>query len=91
MVSLRHDQDVYGYMAKVADKKKVHNLNSVSVAKCYCFLLRETIFHEKLGEPLCCYFRCRMKKLLRDELVEKEEQRMLFVIPVNNYGELTDD
>ena len=56
MESLRYGKNIYAYMANFVDEKKARNHDSVSVARCYCFLLRETVFLKKLGEPFCCYF-----------------------------------
>ena len=78
-------------MANIVDKDKVHQLNSVSVVRCYCFLLRETVFHEKVGLPTCHCFRCPMKNLLRETIVERDEQRMLFVITVTNFDDYTNN
>ena len=51
MESLRYGKNIYAYMANFVDEKKARNYDSVSVARCYCFLLRETVFLKKLGEP----------------------------------------
>ena len=72
MESLRYGKNIYVYMANFVNEKKARNHDSVSVARCYCFLLRETVFLKKLGEPFCRYFRCRLKNLLRDVLVKRD-------------------
>ena len=43
-------------MASIIDENKARELDSVSVARCYCFLLTETVFHEKFGQPPCFAF-----------------------------------
>lgn len=56
MESLRYGKIIYASMANIADEKKARNLDSVSVARCYCSILRETVFQEKLGEHYCHFF-----------------------------------
>ena len=48
MESLRYGKIIYASMANIADEKKARNLDSVSVARCYCSILRETVFQENL-------------------------------------------
>ena len=50
MESLRYGKIIYASMTNIANEKKARNLDSVSVARCYCSLLRETVFQERLGE-----------------------------------------
>lgn len=56
MESLRYGKNIYAYMANFVDEKKARNHDSVSVARCYCSILRETVFQEKLGEHFCHFF-----------------------------------
>ena len=51
MTSLRFGRETYYYMANIVDEKKANELDSVSVASCYCFLLKETVFHKQVGLP----------------------------------------
>ena len=90
MKSIRFGKNISPYMANIVDENKARKLNSVSVALCYCFLLRKNVFHEKVGQLFCHCFRCRLKNLLRDILVKRNEQRMLFIITVNNFDDLSE-
>lgn len=56
MKSIKFGKDIYSYMASIIDENKARELDSVSVARCYCFLLTETVFHEKFGQPPCFAF-----------------------------------
>ena len=78
-------------MASTVDGKKANERSSVSIACCYCFLLKETVFHKKVSLLACFCFRCCLKNLLRDVLVEREEQRILFVVTVNNFDQFSDN
>ena len=87
MKSLRYEKEIYSSMTNIVDEYKAHQLDSVSVVRCYWFLLRETVFREKVGLPSCHCFRCCLKNLLREMILERDEQRMLFVITVSNFDD----
>ena len=72
-------------MASAVDGKKANERGSVSIACCYCLLLKETVFHKKVSLLACFCFRCCLKNLLRDVLVEREEQIIRFVVTVNSF------
>lgn len=77
-------------MANIVDENKARKLNSVSIVRCYCFLLRKNVFHEKVDQAFCHCFRCRLKNLLRDVLAERNEQRMLFIITASYSDDLSE-
>ena len=75
MKSIRFGKDIYSYMANIIDENKVRELDSVSVARCFYFLVTETVFHEKVGQPPCFCFRCRLKQFAQRHFSRKERTK----------------
>ena len=77
-------------MSNIFDENKARKLDSISVARYFCFTLTDTNLHDKIFPPPHCFcFHCRIKDLLKEILIERNEQ-VLFVINVNNFNELDD-
>ena len=91
MKSIRFGKDIYSYMSNIIDENKARELGSVSVARFYCFLLTEAVFHENVGQPPCFCFRCHLKNLVREILVERDKQRMLLVVTINNFYDFSNN
>ena len=63
-------------MNNIVDENKAQKLDSISVARCFCFMLTETKIHDKTFAPLHDFcFGCQIKDLLQEILIERNEQR----------------
>ena len=76
MENIKFAQNIYLYMNNIVDENKAQKLDSISVARCFCFMLTETNIHDKTFAPLHDFsFGCQIKDLLQEILIERNEQR----------------
>lgn len=88
MENISFARNIYTYMNNVLDEENTKKLNSLGLTRCFCFLVKETISHDKIYPPPCCFcFRCRLKRLLKETIVKRNDQKFLFFISVNNYND----
>ena len=86
-------RNIYLYVNNIGDEKKAQKLDSTSTARCVSFMLTETNLHDKIFAHTHYYcFRCQKKKkdLLKEILIERNEQGYLFVINVSNFNDWDD-
>ena len=83
---LKKGYEIESFMKNVCCKDKARQLHSDSTTRGYCFLRKMMYYHGR-----CFRFRCILKKLLIDVLIERKGQRYLFHLHVNNYTEITDE
>lgn len=89
MENIRFGRQIYRYMINIVDEKKAKRIDSISVGRCFCFLLQETIQHDRILSPQC--FKCRIRCLLKESFVERNDQKYLFFININNYNDDDDN
>ena len=73
-------------MNNVVNEQKERNLTLINFVRCYCFLLEETIEHDGI---FC--FQCRFRSLLREVMIERDDQKFLFVINIHNFNDNDND
>ena len=87
-------RNIYLYVNNIGDEKKAKKLDSTSIAICFSFMLTETNLHNKIFAHTHYYcFRCQKRKkkdLLKEILIEKNEQGYLFIINVSNFNDWND-
>ena len=91
MENISFVRNIYTYMNNVLDEKNTKKLNSLGLTRCFCFSVKETISHDKIypppPPPRCFCFQCRLKRLLKETIVKRNDQKFLFFISVNNYND----
>lgn len=92
MEHIRFARNIYEYMNNVVDERKARKLDSISLLRCFCFMLTETASHEKIFAVSKCFCFCsQIKNLIKDILIERNEQRLLLVLNVSNFNFLSDN
>ena len=89
---IRFARNIYEYMDNVVDERKARKLDSISLARCFCFMLTETASHKIFfAVSQCLCFCCCIKNLIRYILIKRNEQRLLLVLNVRNFNDLSDN
>lgn len=84
-------RQILPYMNNVVNEQKERNLNLINFVRCYCFLLEETIEHDGIFLPHCFCFQCSFRSLLREVMIERDDQKFLFVINIHNFNDDDND
>ena len=51
MENISFVRNIYTYMNNVLDEENTKKLNSLGLTRCFCFLVKETISHDKTYPP----------------------------------------
>lgn len=86
MENIRFGRMMLDYMNNVVDEEKEQYLDSISLARCYCLLMQEMIRHDIIFSPHGFCFRWRLFIFLMDIIIERNDQKYLFVVNIHNYN-----
>ena len=89
MDNIWYARNIYLYKNNNVDENKAQKLDCKSVVRCFRFMLTETNLYDKIFAPARC-FRCRIKNLLEEILIERNKQRYLLVINVSSFNDFDD-
>lgn len=65
MENIHFGKQILSYMNNTVDEQKARTVDPLRLARCYCFLLQETIELNKIFPPHCFCIRSRLRCLLR--------------------------
>ena len=70
--------------------KNADRLHSITLARCYCFLINRIYYHIRMENYMCFCFECQLQNLLCELFTERVGQRYLFHRNLHNYNEVDD-
>ena len=76
-------------MNNFVDFEKANKLDSITTVHCICFLVTEIEGHNSYFHCHC--FKCRICCVLLNVLVRRKNDKLLFLINISNYNDISED
>lgn len=88
---LRYGHEIMDFMSSNLSNDLIEKMNSVSGTRAYCYLRKKTWLHYKTEYFSCYDYKCRLKEMLKNALIERKDQRYLIFVHLINVDDITDE